>query len=304
MFAPLVKAPAKIRQGFVDARWGELCVTPLLLSAFSGVVLAFKYDVSAPYSSVVSIDLLAPFGAFVRSLHYYSSQLFFIFFLFHLGVILMRIRAGKGCEASRSTRTPPAGRREGMKQWLQLLAALPVVTLLLFSGYVLKMDATGRAAGAVAENILLSMPVFGAMVNRFLFAISENSLKVVYADHLAGLPLVLLLLLWGHLHRYRFRVGDHGMMVALLFFSSLVIPAPLVAEQLGVAHISGPWFFVGLQELLRYIQPFWAGIVFPALPLVVLAIIPARGWKCRWGTMAFGIWFLLYLGLSLVGWWR
>ncbi len=305
MPASFRKMAAEPFDRFARTRWGELSATPLLMSVFSGVLLTFKYDVGAAYSSVVSIDLLVPFGSFIRGMHYYSSQVFFVFFIFHLVAILMRIRGQWRCQTPAVARRGAQGDREReIKQWLLLVAALPVTTLLLFTGYVLKMDATGRAAGAVAENIILSLPWIGPVANRFLFSLSENGLRVVYANHIAGLTIIWLALLWSHLRRYSFRVSDHGYLLALLFFLALVIPAPLTPEWPGVMHLAGPWFFIGLQELLRYLQPFWAGIVFPLLPIVALALIPCRAGMCRWGTLAAGVWLFLYLILTVVGWGR
>ena len=38
-----------------------------------------------------------------------------------------------------------------------------------------------------------------------------------------------------------------------------------------------PWYFLGLQELLRYFHPMIAGITIPTFILVGLAAVPVRG---------------------------
>jgi len=283
---------------FLGARWGELCVAPLLVSVASGALLALKYDPAAPYASVVAIELLVPFGSLLRGLHYYASQLFFIFFVFHLFTVLARMSGRDGC-------CPPgfSDSRGGCDrgQWLKLVFALPVTTMLLFTGYVLKMDATGAAAGAVAENIVLSVPFVGGILNRMLFAISETGLRVVYANHLAGLFILWTVLLWDHLRRYRFSpAGDAGV-VAALFAVSLALPAPLTPKWPGVAHLDGPWFLIGLQELLRHVQPFWAGIVFPSLPVAALAAVSGQARRCRLLMALILLWLALYAGLTVAG---
>ena len=64
--------------------------------------------------------------------------------------------------------------------------------------------------------------------------------------------------------------------VALIIFSTLV-NAPL--RELANPNLTpnpskAPWYFLGLQELLRYFHPMIAGVVIPTLILVGLAAVP------------------------------
>jgi hypothetical protein len=64
---------------------------------------------------------------------------------------------------------------------------------------------------------------------------------------------------------------------AVLLFLSLVSPAPL--EELASADTTpnptkAPWYFLGLQELLVYFDPWLAGVVLPSLIIVGLVLLP------------------------------
>ncbi|MEK7286069.1 MAG: cytochrome B6 [Nitrospirota bacterium] len=64
---------------------------------------------------------------------------------------------------------------------------------------------------------------------------------------------------------------------AVLLFLSLISPAPL--EELASADTTpnptkAPWYFLGLQELLVYFDPWLAGVVLPSMIIVGLIIIP------------------------------
>ena len=66
------------------------------------------------------------------------------------------------------------------------------------------------------------------------------------------------------------------LMAGVLIFSTF-LNAPL--RQLANANLTpnpskAPWYFLGLQELLRYFHPMIAGIVIPTFILVVLAAVP------------------------------
>ena len=259
-------------------RWGEYSYVALAVSVLSGLILALQYDPATPFYSVSAIDALVPFGVFWRALHFYSSQFFFLLALCHFVFIY------------------PLARNLNWKKWLYLTTSLPVALLLLFTGYVLRADATGESAGRIAENITLAIPLAGSWLNSLLFSIEADGLKRVYVNHLLGLGLVWGVLCWDHLRRYRLAWQQSAFFVLLMILTSVIFPAPMEPEKLGVFHISGPWFFLGLQELLHYIQPFWAGVVFPVVLLAALCFLKSK----KWAKAAFA--FSLALPMVLMLW--
>lgn len=64
---------------------------------------------------------------------------------------------------------------------------------------------------------------------------------------------------------------------ALLLFLSLASPAPL--EELASADTTpnptkAPWYFLGLQELLVFFDPWLAGVVLPTMIIIGLVLLP------------------------------
>ncbi len=272
-------------KGFLQQiRWGEYSYVALAVSVLSGLVLALQYDPATPFYSVSAIDTLVPFGFFWRSLHFYSSQFFFLLVLCHFAFIY------------------PLSRKLSWKNWLYLAGSLPVALLLLFTGYVLRADSTGESAGHIAENITLAIPLIGTWINGLLFSIDADGLKRVYVNHLFGLGLIWGIFCWDHLRRYQPAWKKSGAFILLMILVSAVFSAPMEPEKLGVFNISGPWFFLGLQELLHYIQPFWAGIVFPLTLLIALFGLKSEKWAGRMFAYILG-WLVVYAiltGMALV----
>ena len=273
------------KEFFLNVRWGEKSIIALYASLVSGIVVALQFNPAEPFFSLSTLEVLAPFGAFWRGLHYYSSQLFFLFSVFHLVAIIW---------SGKHTKLP-------LLKWSYLVFALAVTVLLLFSGYVLRWDATGSAAGIIAENIALSVPGLGRYINTFLFDVISEGVKKVYAQHLIGLGVIWLVFSWDHFRRYKIAFWAHPWLVIGMLVVSGLFSAPMEPERLGMLHIAGPWFFLGLQEMLRYIQPFWAGVIFPLTFLVSLCLLPMQDRVGRIAVLYSSVWLFFYLVLSLIG---
>jgi len=277
----------KIAAMVINGRWGGQALVCLYVSILSGIVLALQYNPAEPFYSSATLELVVPYGRFWRALHFYSSQAFFLLLLLHLMVILQQ----KGYIAPRIP-------------WLRLMASLPIALLLLFTGYVLRGDATGEAAGAIAEHIALSIPVLGQPLNQLLFDISAAGMRKVYANHLIGLMALGMFSLWPHLKKYQIRPSHQIQSALLVFLVCLILPAPMEPARIGMTHIAGPWFFLGLQELLRFVPPFWAGVIVPALVLTALFLYPKSPEQQKTTNSCILIWCGFYTLLTLISLYR
>ncbi len=266
-------------------RSGEISTGLLCISIASGLALAYQYEPGDPFISTVAIEATLSSGSFWRGLHFWSSQGFLIFLLLHTWY---RLKDVSICGAGR---------------WAVLSALVPVAVFALFSGYVLKYDATGEAAAAIAEHLLLKVPQIGYILNRLLVSVSTEGVNRIYGVHL-----VLTVLLWfvGTWYHTRRVVLSWRLFVPSLILSvvvALLFPAPLDLPGHESTLIKGPWFFLGVQEMLRHLPSLMAGIVIPSLPVVALVLVPCQGFK-RPCLVALGVWVVIYAVLTVVMWQR
>ncbi len=271
------------KEKIVANRWGGQALICLFISVLSGIVLSLQYNPAEPFYSTVVIELIAPFGSFWRAMHYYSSQAFFLLLLVHLLVILWQMEYSYTRSA-----------------WIRLSASIPVTILLLFTGYVLRGDVTGESAGAIAEHIALSIPVLGKPLNSLLFDVMANGVKKVYANHLIGLMVLGGICVWPHLRRYTAYYRNHYILIMTVLLLSVALPPSMEPEKVGLTHIAGPWFFLGLQELLRFMPVFWAGVVVPLIPLAALFLLPEQARKRSVTLIMIIVWLLGYAILSVM----
>ena len=269
-----------------EIKWGAWALTAFYVSLVSGIIVGLQYDYLHPSYATAALDLLAPYGRFFRSLHFFSSQFFFFFSCFHLLAVFQQTT------------------KYSFLQWLRLIGILPLILLLLFTGYILRGDTTGSSAGLIAENIIQAIPVVGHALNDLFFDLSAGGLRKVYLHHVISLDLLLLIFAWNHFRLYRIKVRDHLPLIALMLIFSVFVAAPFEPERLGISYITGPWFFLGLQELLRYWPPLIAGVAVPGLFLLALfSAYPANN-HLRTILVLLGSSLICYTILSTVAWTR
>ena len=65
-------------------------------------------------------------------------------------------------------------------------------------------------------------------------------------------------------------------LVWLIFLAALFTPEIGLDAASGVAaaHWRAPWIFASVQELLRFLPPFWGGAFLPILILMIWALLP------------------------------
>jgi len=266
-------------------RWVSWGLTAsFFLALVSGLIVSYPFREEIPLVSTVGLETVIPFGAFFRAFHYYTGQLTFLLLGWHLVEALM-VRAEK---------------RRSPRAWFFLVGSLPLVTLALFTGYIVRGDQTGLSAGQIAEHLALKLPFLGVVVNRLLFSISEEGVHRAFMAHIyLSLAVFVLSGLW-HFRLRTLRLDDLLLWFLLAGILALFWPVSLEAESFAPL-IKGPWFFLGVQELLRHLPPFWAGVVFPLLPLLAL-------WLYRFcprvAGMVLSLWLGIYFWLTCVGAWR
>ena len=133
---------------------------------------------------------------------------------------------------------------------------------------------TGAAATAAAATAVATAPAPVAKgpeghTQRLLTVVKSGSIQDVKATPQDKVHV------WPHLLVVEFVAALACMAFVLIF--SIFVNAPL----LELANINrtpnpskAPWYFLGLQELLRYFHPMIAGIVIPTFILVGLAAVP------------------------------
>ncbi len=243
--------------------------------------------------SVQTISYLVPFGGIVRNLHYWSAQLLVLVMGVHLARVVLT-----GAYA------PP--RRFNHLLGLALLA---VAILLDFTGYVLRWDQGIQWALVVGTNLVSAIPVLGPPLSRIVAGGSElgsggTALLHFYSWHIFGLTLLFVILTVWHLFRVR---RDGGIAVpppalrpdqarisrnelvrreilamlltaAALVVLSIASPAPIappiVSLEAATPEARAPWFFLWVQQMLKWGDPVLLGVVVPVLLFAGLILMP------------------------------
>jgi len=235
---------------------GWIASSSLLICAVSGILLAIPYDFTQAHQSVSEILLYNPAGSLVRNLHYWSAQLFFIFSVLHVYDHM-----------SKSTETNIRSRRT----WLILTLALVFLGYEMISGFILKDDAAGIQARRILASLLESIPFFGKLMSSALTGVGESS-QIVYIQHVAMGTILLFIVVFDHIKTIWPKRKSWLIVFLGILAISLLFRAPL--GQTESSQIKGPWFFIGIQELLHLTSHPAYVIILILLLITVFYFIP------------------------------
>ena len=154
-------------------------------------------------------------------------------------------------------------------------------------------------------NLTRQIPLIGSDLAGLVLRPGEDFFLLPYLHHTVVLPLAVLFLLAQHRRRL-LPGGDRGWpFLAVLAFIALVYPMPPdIPPHMEMQAPTGPWFFLGVQLLLRYGPAFWVGIVWPLLPMGLMAALPfvRPGWATVMRSVTAVVW-ALHAALLALGWW-
>ncbi len=247
---PPLFGPLDQRLRWTGITLGQLAYAALAVTAITGVVLGFVYDPNEPLASTEAIQGGVAYGFLVRSVHNLAAQLFVVSLLLHLVDHLW----------ARSYRQLSAG------AWWRLVVVTALGLGAMFSGFLLRGDAEARAAQAIAASVLRVVPGIGDDLSRGLVGDPGGPLHAAYVHHLVTFTLAPWLLAIAHARRvwagYVVTVVVFAVAtaVALVYHPGLGLPPGM-----GRGNLWGPWYFIGVQELLRH------------LPVALVAVLASLG---------------------------
>lgn len=212
---------------------GGLAFAALAVAAVTGVGLAIPFDVRRPLESVGLLLLTNPGARIFRNLHYWSAQLFLVLTLAHAWRHVAR----------------PSDRRLSRGVWARATLSLPLAAFLMLSGFILKGDAEGMQALRILSTTVARLPLAGPFLSSLLFGPDPSSLQVLYVHHVATATVLTWLLVVEHARSVWPRLPS---LVAVAGISSVAawLATPTVHDGLAPL-LKGPWYFVGLQEILH-----------------------------------------------------
>lgn len=262
---------------------GMLSLAAFAICTASGIMLVPVFVPSAPLDSLALLSLKNPTGLFIRSLHFWSAQAFFVLTVAHIADHLVR----------RSERAIRFG------IWARLSLSIPVVVAAMLSGFLLRADSAATQAVPVLRTLLRAIPFLGAALRNLLTGTGAD-LSTVYIHHACTATLIIWLVTIEH-SRLIMPSAQSLMwiMPPVVLFSLLLVPG---LEWRASGAEKGPWYLVGLQELLHWLPrpqvAVWGGIAGLSL-LVLLPTLPSQfQTSTRW-TLATAT--LLYAALTLIG---
>jgi len=270
-----------------------------LVLVVTGILLMFYYRPTTihAYQDIKDLAYAVTLGRLLRNMHRWAAHLMVVTVILHMVRVFLT-----------GAYKPP---RE--YNWVVGVLMLVMTLFLSYTGYLLPWDQLALWAVTVGAQMAANTPVVGNEgpfrlpfitpgndAKFFLVGgtiISDNALLRFYVLHCIAVPFIFSIFLCVHLWRVRkdtfsrqtgekVDVWPHLVsreflaalwVTVVLFVWSIALQAPL--EELANINVTpnpskAPWYFVGLQELLVYFDPWIAGVALPGLIIFGLMCIP------------------------------
>lgn len=278
---------------------GGLSFYLFLVLTVTGILLMFYYRPASllAYQDIKDLSFAVTLGRLLRNMHRWAAHLMVVVVILHMVRVFLT-----------GAYKPP---RE--YNWVVGVILLVMTLFLSYTGYLLPWDQLALWAVTVGAQMAANSPILGnegpfrlpfiTTANDARFGliggtvIGDATLIRFYVLHCIAVPFLFCIFLCVHLWRVRkdsfskqtgekMDVWPHLvsreflaalLMTVILFVWSLVMNAPLEAEaNLNVTPnpSKAPWYFLGLQELLVYFDPWIAGVVLPTVIIIGLIAIP------------------------------
>lgn len=343
--------PVKVRPRALEwlYTWGMggISFALYLILTLTGVALMFYYrpTIGLAYRDIKDLEFAVTLGMFLRNAHRWAAQAMVVAVIAHMVRVFLTGAYKKprefnwGIGVLLLTLTLFLSFTGYLLPWDQLaIWAVTVGTNMAGATPVLGNEGPlGSLVGMRINNDVRFTLLGGTMVG-------ENTLLRFYVMHCVAVPLVVGILLilhfwrirkdsfsaapyqaneekvdvWPHLVKREYIAAAATVLFIMVW--SILQNAPLEAianPNVTTNPSKAPWYFVGLQELLVYFDPWIAGVVMPGLIIVGLIAIPyidtnPKGvgyyaWKERpFANTLFMLgvfmWFaLIYIGYALRG---
>jgi quinol-cytochrome oxidoreductase complex cytochrome b subunit len=283
---------------------GGISFALYLLLTISGVALMFYYrpTVGLAYRDIKDLEFAITLGKFLRNSHRWAAQAMVVAVILHMIRVFLTGAYKKprefnwGVGVLLLTLTLFLSFTGYLLPWDQLaIWAVTVGTNMAGATPFLGNEGPfGGLMGMHINNDVRFTLLGGTMVG-------ENTLLRFYVMHCVAVPLVVGILLilhfwrirkdsfsaapyeaneekidvWPHLVKREY-IGAAGTTLFIMIWS-IIQNAPL--ETIANPNVTpnpskAPWYFVGLQELLVYFDPWIAGVLLPGLIIVGLIAIP------------------------------
>src|SRR5271167_1708771 len=300
--------PIRVRKRAVEWTYtwglGGISFLLFLILTVTGVLLMFYYrpTVDLAYRDMKDLEFAVTLGTLMRNMHRWGAQAMVVMVIAHMVRVFLTGSYKKprefnwGVGVLLLTLTLFLSFTGYLLPWDQLaIWAVTVGTNMAGATPGLGNEGPfGALAGMHINNDVRFVLLGGTMVG-------ENTLLRFYVMHCVAVPLVVGILLILHFWRVRKDsfsaapitsneekvdvwpslitreyIAAAGCLLVIMLWSVLMnAPLEVMANPNVTPNPSkAPWYFVGLQELLVYFDPWIAGVVMPNLIIVGLMAIP------------------------------